>query len=90
MDLLGIYHKRSPRLGGWQGLRVRPCEDRVLDGPASGEKGSKGRNVHRTGYGLRVEQVVDLESRALGQRVVEPLFLAQVLGVGGGASNLTV
>ena len=24
--------------------RVSPCEDRVLGGPASGEKGSKGRN----------------------------------------------
>ena len=25
-------------------LSLGPCEDRVLDGPASGEKGSKGRN----------------------------------------------
>ena len=38
--------------GWWQGVDVgvivrvggRGCEDRVLDGPASGEKGSKGRN----------------------------------------------
>jgi len=27
-----------------QGLDSERCEDRVLDGPASGEKGSKGRN----------------------------------------------
>jgi len=26
------------------GSFIRGCEDRVLDGPASGEKGSKGRN----------------------------------------------
>jgi len=25
-------------------LEIGVCEDRILDGPASGEKGSKGRN----------------------------------------------
>jgi hypothetical protein len=33
---------RGPR-GGWLQMPEVPCEDRVLDGPASGEKGSKGR-----------------------------------------------
>ena len=29
--------------------KVEWCEDRVLDGPASGEKGSKGRNELTSG-----------------------------------------
>ena len=36
--------KKKKRRKKTESLALRQCEDRVLDGPASGEKGSKGRN----------------------------------------------
>jgi len=48
-----LTHKKKKKNGvsgcGFRVLHIRApvvatCEDRVLDGPASGEKGSRGRN----------------------------------------------
>ena len=40
-------YKKDDWTLGWIGSPRDSCKDRVLDGPASGEKGSKGRNQQR-------------------------------------------
>ena len=42
--LLAAVSQRVSRVRSSQPVRKRECEDRVLDGHASGERGSKGRN----------------------------------------------
>ena len=45
MSEVSLYRPRAPRQTQSTAIEAPPpCEDRVLDGPASGGKGSKGRN----------------------------------------------
>ena len=73
-------HGKEPRLATWRAqtdwergrkLMSPNCEDRVLDGPASGEKGSKGRNP---------EGILSVKQHRLEARAARPQ--TNILGEG--------